>query len=197
MLGLRISAAIRFEYVVALFSQPISALDRMPKGSPTDLITNSANTVQIGISDKLALLFQSIALVVTAYVVAFKYSWQLTLASSSCLLFTLIAYFTVGPLFIKYQHRIDHADEKASTIASDVFGSIRTVLSLGAENDLNKRYVDWVEEAQKRSKKVTPLVGTIISSGFFATYCNFALSFWFGIKLYSQGIIPGVGTLIT
>ena len=197
MIGIRLSAAIRLEYLVALFDQPISTLDKMPKGKPTDLITDSANIIQLGVSDKLAVFVQSIALVVGAYVVAFKYCWQLTLVSSSCMAFILLVYGPITPLFIKFQHNMDHANEKASSIANDVFALIRTVLSLGAEEQLTNRYLGWVDEAQKRGLKLSVLVGFLFAPSFFAMYANFALSFWFGIRLFSWGVISSVGTLIT
>ena len=169
----------------------------MSKGAPTDIITNSANMIQIGVSDKLAILVQSVALVIAAYAVAFKYSWQLTLASSSSLLFMTIVYGIITPVFIKLQHKVDKADTKASGIATDVFGSIRTVFSLGAEDQLTLKYNEATMEAQRRSRSISPMVGLIFAPAMFAIYFNFALSFWFGIKLYSWGQIDGIGTLIT
>lgn len=197
MIGIRVSAAVRLAYLDALFAQPISVLDKMPQGKPTDLITNSANTIQLGVSDKLALMIQSIALVIGAYVVAFKYSWQLTLVSSSSMLFILLVYSVLTPLFIKAQHSVDHADEKASAAASDVFGSIRTVLSLGAEDQMTEKYAGWVTESRRRALKTSPLVSFHFSPVFFAMYCNFALTFWFGLKLYRDGDMSNVGTVIT
>ena len=196
MIGIRVSAAVRIAYLDALFSQPISVLDKMPQGKPTDLITNSANTVQLGVSDRLAMLVQSLALVIGAYVVSFKYSWQLTLVSSSCMLFIVIIYSVLVPIFIKRQQSVDHAEEKASTIASDVFGSIRTVLSLGAEQQLTDKYAGWIMEGRKRCLKLSPLVSVHFSPVFFAMYCNFALTFWFGLKLYRDGTIASVTEVI-
>ena len=197
MIGIRVSAAVRLAYLDALFAQPISALDKMPQGKPTDLITNSANTIQLGVSDKLALMVQSIALVITAYVIAFKYSWQLTLVSSSTMLFILLVYGFLVPFFVKAQHSVDFADEKASAVASDVFGSIRTVLSLGAEDQLTQKYAGWVAESRRRGLRMSPLVSLQLSPVFFAMYCNFALTFWMGLKLYRDGVLDSVGTVIT
>src|SRR5947209_5512250 len=87
MTGIRISATIRMAYLVALFNQPISVIDKLPPGAAVDSLTTVANTIQIAISDKLGVLVQAIALIISAYVVAFKYSWALTLASSSVILF--------------------------------------------------------------------------------------------------------------
>ena len=197
MIGIRVSATVRLAYLDALFSQPISVLDRMPQGKPTDLITNAANLIQLGVSDKLALMVQSVTLVISAYVIAFKYSWQLTLVSSSTLLFILLVYSGIVPPYIKMQRSVDHADEKATSVASDVFGSIRTVLSLGAEDQLTEKYAGWNSESRKRMLKMSPLVAFHFSPIFFGMFCNYALTFWFGIKLYRDGILNGVGTVIT
>lgn len=197
MIGIRLSATIRLEYLIALFDQSISALDKMPKGKPTDLITDSANIIQLGVSDKLALFVQSVALVIGAYVVAFKYCWQLTLVSSSCLAFIIVVYGPVTPLFIKFQHSVDHANEKSSAIANDVFAYMRTVLSLGAEEQLTGRYVGWVDESKKRGLRMSILVSCLFAPSFFAMYSNYALSFWFGIRLYSWQVFTSVGTLVT
>jgi ATP-binding cassette subfamily B (MDR/TAP) protein 1 len=99
--------------------------------------------------------------------VAFRYSWALTLVSSSTILFVLIVYSITTPILIKSQHTVDKANEEASSIAGEVFGSIRTIVACGAESRLADRYA------------------------------VFALSFWFGVRLYSRGSIANSGTVVT
>jgi ABC-type multidrug transport system fused ATPase/permease subunit len=55
-------------------AQPISKLDQVSVGAVTNTITTLSNSIQQSISDKLAILFQSVALLVAAYIIAFKYS---------------------------------------------------------------------------------------------------------------------------
>jgi ATP-binding cassette subfamily B (MDR/TAP) protein 1 len=196
MTGIRISAAIRMAYLTALFSQPISVIDKLPPGAATDQLTTTANTIQIGISDKLAILVQSIALVIAAYVVAFKYSWALTLASSSVILFVFIFYGTMTPFWIKMEEAVNESNSKASAVAGEVFTSVRTVKSLCAENAVMERYARWITESRKRGLRKSPLTAAQFSPAFFAIYANMALTFWFGVKLYSEGDIPNVGTVV-
>lgn len=134
---------------------------------------------------------------VGAYVIAFVYSWALTLVSSSAILFILLAYGGIVPIFIKAQQSVDHAYEKATSIAGEVFGSIRTVTALGAEDEMTARYTGWIGEARKRGLKMSRLAGAQMAPVFFAIYCDFALTFWFGVKLYREGHIASVGTVIT
>ncbi len=196
MTGIRISATIRLAYLTALFKQPINALDKLPPGQATDLITTAANTIQVGISDKLSILVQQLALVVGAYVVAFKYSWALTLVSSSTVVFIVVVYSGLVPLLIKGESSVNYTNEKASAIAGETFGAIRTVKALCAEETMKGRYSNWIAETKRRGLKMSLLNGFQFAPVFFGIYCNFAITFWFGVKLYSEGTITSVGTVV-
>ncbi|RLM00382.1 hypothetical protein CFD26_106875 [Aspergillus turcosus] len=197
VVGLRVSAVIRLQYVQALFSQPISKVDQVSVGTVTNTITTLSNTIQQSISDKLAILFQSVALLFAAFIIAFKFSWALTLVTSSALLFVVVVCSVTLPLMTKIQQRIDKADEKHSSIAAEVFGSIRTVVSLGAQESLSKRYATWVEEARRRGHGLSFIIGIHFAMVFFALYASFSLAFWFGLKLYREGHIKEINTVIT
>jgi ABC-type multidrug transport system fused ATPase/permease subunit len=196
IISLRASAALRLEYVQALFAQPVSKLDETSVGTVANAITSLSNTIQQSISDRLAILFQSLALLVAAYAIAFRYSWALTLAVSSAILFVLLAYSITVPMLVKAQQLVDRADEKHAAIAAEAFGSIRTVLSLGAEAPLLNKYVAWIDEARKRSSRLCPVTGIHLAILFFAMYSSYALAFWFGLKLYREGHIGNVNTVI-
>ena len=197
MTGLRISAALRLAYIQAVFAQPIDVLDKLSPGKATSMITKSSNTIQIGISEKMSILVQSLALIVAAYVVAFRYSWALTLASSSAIIFNMSVYGVTVPIFIKRLRLVEKSDEGASSIAGEAFASIRTVVACGAEDRIASRYAEWMKTSRKRGLEMSLLTGTQFAPVFFATYCNFALTFWFGVRLYQGHHIASVGTVVT
>ncbi|KAJ6043575.1 hypothetical protein N7460_004930 [Penicillium canescens] len=191
------SAALRLEYTTALFAQPISRLDEISVGTITNSITGLSNTIQQSVSDRLAILFQSLALLVSAYAIAFKYSWALTLVVSAAILFVLISFSLTVPFLVKIQRNVDKADNHHASVAGDVFTSIRTVFSLGAEAPLAKKYARLVDDAQKEGLRMTPVTGIHLGLLFFAMYVSFALAFWFGLKLYREGHIANINTVIT
>jgi ATP-binding cassette, subfamily B (MDR/TAP), member 1 len=180
----------------ALLAQPISKLDQVSAGTVSNTITTSSNTIQASISDRLSNLFQGLALLIAAYAIAFRYSWALTLVTSSSLLFILFVLSFTAPRVIKIQQSIDKADAKHASIAGEIFGSIRTVFSLGAEAALSRRYDSWVDESKKRGLKIAPMLGAQLGPVFFSMYASFALAFWFGLKLYREGHIASVGSVI-
>ncbi|KAL4995590.1 P-loop containing nucleoside triphosphate hydrolase protein [Aspergillus recurvatus] len=197
IISLKASSSLRLSYMSSLFSQPVSKLDSISVGSVTNTITSLSNTMQQSVSDRLAMFFQSIALLIAAYSIAFRYSWALTLVVSSAILFVVLAFSVTVPIMISGQRGVDLADEQHASIASEVFGSIRTVFSLGAEGPLSRKYSEWVDEARRRGRRMALVTGIHLALLFFSMYCSFALAFWFGIKLFREGNIPDVGTVIT
>ncbi|BAE61398.1 unnamed protein product [Aspergillus oryzae RIB40] len=175
---------------------PVRKLDETSVGTVTNAITGLSNTIQQSVSDRLAILFQSLALLVAAYAVAFRYSWALTLVVSSAILFVLVGLSITVPIIVKAQQMVDRADEKQAAVAAEVFSAIRTVLALGAEVPLSHKYSSWVKEARKRAARTCPVTGIHLALLFFAMYSSYALAFWFGLKLYREGHIANVNTVI-
>lgn len=150
----------------------------------------------MSISDKLHGLFMSLALTIAAYAIAFRYSWAMTLVTSSAILFVLIVYSISTPIVIKLLEKVVKADEKAASVAGEVFASIRTVLSLGAQNALTKKYFSSVEDAKKHGLNMSLGLAVQLAPIFFSMYSSFALAFWFGLKLFREGHIASISTVI-
>lgn len=158
MCSLRISAAIRLEYLKCLFGQPVSTLDVLPPGQTAAIITITASVLQMGISEKLSALFQSVATVLSAFIIAMCYSWSLALVTSSGLLLIIIVYAVTTPFLVKLLNEVQHADIQASTAANEIFGSVRMITACGAEHKIAKRYAKWVDESRRRGLKMAPFV---------------------------------------
>ncbi|TRX93261.1 hypothetical protein FHL15_005840 [Xylaria flabelliformis] len=158
MMSIRISSALRLAYVKALLELPVSLLDTQPPGQIAAIITTTANTLQIGISEKLAIVIQTISLIVAALTVAFTYSWKLALVTSSGLLLITICYCVTIPFLVKNMKQVEDANIKASAVASETFASIRMVAAYGAETKMIGRYRKWVDKAKRRGLRLSGIV---------------------------------------
>ncbi|KAF2665836.1 P-loop containing nucleoside triphosphate hydrolase protein [Microthyrium microscopicum] len=196
IIGIRMSAAIRLDYLRCLFGQTIHVLDSMPSGAAAGVITTSANTLQIGISDKLSTFIEYTSTVISATIIAYTYSWRLALATSSLLLFILLTVGMLLPAIMKVHSKMTVAEEKASSVANETFGSIRMVTACGAEGRVYQRFEKWAKEVERRGVFLAPMIALQFGIIFFALYATFALAFWFGSKLFIEGHIDNVGTII-
>ncbi|KAI3323373.1 P-loop containing nucleoside triphosphate hydrolase protein [Xylariaceae sp. AK1471] len=195
MIGIRMSAAIRLDYLRSLFSQTIHVLDSMPPGSAAGTITTTANTLQLGISEKLGIIIEYTATIITAIIIAFKYSWSQALVTSSVLLFISLVLSVLLPFILKGTSRLTQAEMKSSSIASETFSSIRMVTACGAEERMAKRFAVWVAAAKRHGQSTSPFMAIQFGLIFFSIFATFGLSFWFGTKSYREGRIHDVGTI--
>lgn len=195
MIGIRMSAAIRLDYLRCLFGQSIHVLDSMPPGAAAGTITTTANTLQLGISEKLGTFVEYIATIIAAAVIAFTYSWSLALVTSSVILFILLTVGILLPFIVKGTGKVTKAETKSSSIASEAFSSIRMVTACGAEEQMAQRFAVWVEAAKSHGQKTSPLFAGQFGLVFFAMFSSYALAFWYGTKSVAEGRISNVGTI--
>lgn len=135
-------------------------------------------------------------MILGSFIVAFTYSWQLTLATSSVLLGIIVLFSFVVPVYMKTQKAVDYANGKATSIASEAIGAIRMIVACGAEDRVAKKHNHWVTEARQRGLRQSPLLGAQLGPTFLCVFADYALTFWFGVKLYNDGHIDSVGTIL-
>ncbi|KAJ8133505.1 hypothetical protein O1611_g117 [Lasiodiplodia mahajangana] len=195
MIGIRMSAAIRLDYLRSLFAQTIHVLDSMPPGSAAGTITTTANTLQLGISEKLGTLIEYTSTIIAAIIIAFTYSWSQALVTSSVLLFISLVLSVLLPFIIKGTSRLTKAETKSSSIASETFSSIRMVTACGAEEQMAKRFAVWVAAAKRHGQGTAPLVALQLGLIFFSIFATFGLSFWFGTKTAAENNTSNIGSI--
>lgn len=105
-MGIRLSSAIRLHYLRSLFGQTIHVLDSMPSGAAASTITATANVLQLGISEKLGVFLEFIATIIASVAVAFSYNWELTLVTSSVILFIFCVLGVLLPFILKGHGRM-------------------------------------------------------------------------------------------
>ncbi|KAI0486342.1 P-loop containing nucleoside triphosphate hydrolase protein [Xylaria cf. heliscus] len=195
MIGIRMSAAIRLDYLRCLFGQTIHVLDSMPPGSAAGTITTTANTLQLGISEKLGTLIEYTSTIIAAIIIAFTYSWSQALVTSSVILFISLVLSVILPFVLKGTGRLTKAETKSSSIASETFSGIRMVTACGAEERMTKRFAVWAAAAKRHGQKTAPFLALQFGLIFFSIFATFGLSFWFGTKSYAEGRTGDIGTI--
>ncbi|KAL2199172.1 P-loop containing nucleoside triphosphate hydrolase protein [Corynascus similis CBS 632.67] len=196
LIGIRMSAAIRLHYLRSLFGQTVHVLDSMPSGTAASTITSTANTLQLGISEKLGTFLEFFSTIVAAIIVAFTFSWSLTLVTASVILFISLVLSILLPFIIKGQAMLTKADAKGTSVATEALGTIRMVTACGAEARMAQRYAKWVVKAKQATQFTSPFMAAQFGAIFFGLYGAFALAFWFGMKSYVEERIEGISTVL-
>lgn len=168
MIAIRLSAAIRLHYIRHLFDQSIHVLDSLPPGHAVGTIASSSNTLQSGISEKLAIFVECTTLIVTAFIVALVWNWELALLTIAGFVVVILVVGSLFPLTVKGQVRRAQLDSQAASIASEGFSGIRMIMACGAQQQTVEKYGNVVEEAKKQARATNP----ITSLQFSLTVCQ-------------------------
>lgn len=159
MIGIRLSSAIRLHYLQSLFSQSIHVIDSMPAGAPATAITSTSNTLQVGISERLGTFLEFNGTIWAAIIVAFVWSWDITLVTASLILYMGTVLSITMPILVKRQAAIGAADAQGTAIASEALQGIRLVTACGAQSRVISRYQEWVYKAMKEGQRTAPVTG--------------------------------------
>ncbi|RSL63263.1 hypothetical protein CEP54_005308 [Fusarium duplospermum] len=196
MIGIRLSSAIRLHYIRSLFAQSIHAIDSMPAGAPATAITSTSNTLQVGVSERLGTFLEYNGTIWASLVIAFVWSWDLTLVTSSLVLYILIVLAVVLPLAVKGQSATSAADAEGTAVASEALERIRLVMACGAQSRIISRYREWVDKAMKEGHKLAPVAGLQFGLVFFGIFGAFGLAFWYGTQRYAVGAMSSPAPVI-
>lgn len=197
LIGVRMSAAIRMHYLESLLNQTVHVLDTMESGAAAGTITSLANTLQIGISEKLGTGVEYTSMFVAAIVVAFYSSWRITLVTLSAIVFILVVVTIVLPFILKGTAKQAKAETTAGAVATESFSAIRMIYACGAQGRMADRYAGYVTEAKNHGLQTSPLLGVQFGLIFFGMYTAFGLCFWYGTRSYAWGQVEnGIGTIV-
>lgn len=141
------------------------------------------------------MFFQSLGFAIGAYVIAFIKGPMLTLVASASFPFLLIFWSILIPPFVRIHKVTEKFHGDASAMAFEMFSSVRLLRAFGAEEKLAKQHRIMLTEAAKNGKKAAPIMGLMLSPTMVAQYGTFGLTFWFGIKQYSDGNNINVETI--
>lgn len=130
------------------------------------------------------------------YIIAFIKNWLLTLVASASLPFIVIVYGSLLPPFLRVHKTTEKHLEDASAMAFEMFSSVRIVVAFGAEGKLGRQHESMLDKAAQSLKKAAGLMGLMMAPSMIGMFGTFAITFWFGIKLYSEGKITDLGNIV-
>lgn len=145
----------------------------LPAGQTAAIITTVASNLQLGISEKLSVLFSSVAMVLGSMVIAFMYDWLLTVATSLGLILIGAVYYGITPQIAAIMASVLEQDIKASCVPAEALNptAVRMLAACGAEAKIVNRYSLLVDEGYRKGGKMAPLVALQNGLSEFAWYC--------------------------
>jgi ATP-binding cassette, subfamily B (MDR/TAP), member 1 len=194
--AIRTTSALRYAFLESTLRLEIWHFDMEDNGSISSQVTTNGNRINQGIAEKLAFLFQGLSLFFSGFIIALAVQWKLALITMSIIPAIFVTTGGVIAIDAVVEAKITKIYSQASVIAQEAISSIKTVHAFWAQDKIVKNYEDYLMRAWTASKKKSPIFGILFSTEWFCVLSGTALAFWQGFRMYANGEIDNVGTVI-
>lgn len=151
--GEKIVVRLRRELFQKLTTQEIGFFDVTRTGEMVNRLASDCSLIQNTVSVNISQGLRNALHAIGGFVILFLISWKLTLVMFSIIPLIGVATFIYGKYIKKYTKQVQDSLAKATNVADESLGNMRTVRSFVAENKENKRYTERVFESYKFAKK--------------------------------------------
>ncbi|EFA76461.1 hypothetical protein PPL_10227 [Heterostelium album PN500] len=180
---------LRYFSFRSIIRQDIGWFD-LPENS-TGVLTNNlatdATLVQGMTSQRLGLIIQNIVTIIAGLIIAFIAGWKLTLV----ILATVPIIAFAGKMEMDFMAGFSKDSKKSyarsAQIATEAIGGIRTVSSFTAEKKVYDKFKFALTGPIAIAKKKANTAGLVYGFTQATTYLIWALGYWYGGKLVSEG----------
>ncbi|KAF2726754.1 multidrug resistance protein [Polyplosphaeria fusca] len=191
------ASRIRLRYLRTVLHQSISYFDTNSPGSIATSLATETNMAQVGLSEKLSVIFQVISMVITAFTIAFTRNWKLTLVSATVVPYMVVSIGFFGGWSAQTEQEEGESVSKAAGIAEEALSSIQSITALGASEKVVRKVNVHLTQASRLFKHTSILQAGIYGNMFFSVYCAYALALFYGCKLIKQRELINGGDVVT
>nr|VDD35366.1 unnamed protein product [Brassica oleracea] len=206
--GERQAARIRSLYLKTILRQDIVFFDvETNTGEVVGRMSGDTVLILDAMGEKVGKFIQLFVTFLGGYALAFVKGWLLTLVMLTSIPLLAMAGAATSLIFTKASSQQQAAYAKASTIAEQTCGSIRTVASFTGEKQATSSYKELINSAYKSSVKQGLSTGLgfgwrwVITVMFLVFFCSYALAIWFGGEMilrkgYTGGAVINVMIIV-
>ncbi|KAH8513874.1 hypothetical protein H0E87_006935 [Populus deltoides] len=190
--GERQAAKMRMAYLKSMLSQDISLFDtEASTGEVIAAITSDIIVVQDAISEKVGNFMHYISRFLGGFIIGFVRIWQISLVTLSivpliALAGGIYAYITIGLIA-----KVRKSYVKASQVAEEVIGNVRTVQAFTGEEKAVRSYIEALRKTYKYGRKAGLAKGLGLGTLHCVLFLSWALLVWYTSIVVHKNIANG------
>ncbi|KAJ1559362.1 GTPase-activating protein, partial [Cladochytrium tenue] len=189
--GARIATRIREEYLAAMLRQDAAWWDKTPAGALLTRMAADVNTLQTGISFKVAGVIQSASAVATGVAIAFARGPRLAAVVLACLPLTAACTLLMARLVHRRAAAAAAFLADAGAVAQEALVAVKTVAAFGVADWAAARYAASLTRAEGEGVRAAVVVGMNAGASQFVLFGMFAVGFYYGSQLVGHGMTAG------
>lgn len=194
--GERQARRVRRLFLESILRQDIAFFDDNEVGDLTTRLSSDTTLYQEGVSEKVAMVVVAVSTFLAAFTIAFVKGWKLTLVMLSTLPIMGVAGVIVGTAFSEGTQMSQQAYGKAGAVAQEALANIRTLFAFNGQEKARVKFDGLLVDAQRVNERKYWKTATGFGMFFGMLFGMYALAFYYGSILVSQGEMDG-GNILT
>ncbi|XP_005191448.1 multidrug resistance protein homolog 49 isoform X2 [Musca domestica] len=190
--GVKMTTRLRNMTFQTLLRQEVAYFDdeKNSVGALCARLAGDCSNVQGATGARIGIIVQALSTLSVGVLVAFIFSWQLTLVTLVIIPFLCFSIVLEAKFTESFVANEKQAVEQASQVAVEAITNIRTVTSLGQERDIVKRYSEQIELVDRACAKKLRYRGLVFGLGQCSPILAYGLSLYYGGTLVADGVLP-------
>ena len=190
--GERIVSKLRGDLYASLMRQETGFFDTEKIGDLSSRLSSDASVLQTTVSANLSMVLRNLTVAVGSLGMLMLTSPRLTLMMLGVVPPVALTAVIIGRRVRKLSKQSQDALAKASEVAVESLGGIRTVRSFAAEKKEVSRYRAAIQTSLELAFKRINLSATFFGVAFFAAFTAGVFVFWYGARMVAAGeLSPG------
>lgn len=158
-------------------------------GAICSRIAKDANVVRSLVGDRIALLVQTVSAVAIACTMGLVIAWRLAIVMIAVQPLIIVCFYARRVLLKSMSQRAIKAQDQTSKLAAEAVSNLRTITAFSSQDRILKMLDKAQQGPQRESIKQSLYAGIGLGTSQSLMTCSWALDFWYGGKLISNGYI--------
>ncbi|CAN6477724.1 unnamed protein product [Victoria cruziana] len=163
--------------------------DENSTGAICSKLAKDANVVRSLVGDRMALLVQAASAVTVACTMGLVIAWRLAVVMIAVQPIIIVCFYAKRVLLKNMSKKAIQAQNESSKLAAEAVSNLRTVTAFSSQDRILHMFELALEGPRRESIKQSWYAGVGLGTSQSLTTCTWALDFWYGGKLISQGYI--------
>ncbi|MCJ1401721.1 GTPase-activating protein [Xylographa trunciseda] len=186
-LGEKTTRKIKEHFLEAVLKQNIAIFDEQGAGDIATQLTSDTNLIQDGISQKLSLTLSAVGTLAATFIISFVMNWKLTFMLIWSIFLGIMLVFGGNWIAVRYSSRSLKDYSSGGAIAEEAFGSIKSTIAMGIQQNIINRYKRYLTLAESSGFRMKSFLGCLTGFAVGSGYINVALAFWQGSRMLVAG----------
>ncbi|ONK70235.1 uncharacterized protein A4U43_C05F31650 [Asparagus officinalis] len=163
--------------------------DENSTGAICSQLAKDANVVRSLVGDRMALVIQTISAVTIACTMGLVIAWRLAVVMVAVQPLIIICFYARKVLLKSMSMKGIKSQAESSKLAAEAVSNLRTVTAFSSQERILRLFESAQEGPHRESIRQSWYAGIGLGTSQGLTTCTWALDFWYGGKLVSQGYI--------